>query len=398
MTESPRVFSFRSAGRIVFGAGALRRLGELLAGMGATRALVVTDRNLGVPLETLRAAASSAGIAIDVFDDGEAEPSIEVVERVVAAFSGGPTPDVVVGLGGGSNLDVAKAAAVVLRHGGVIGDYAGQNQLPGAPLPVVAIPTTAGSGSEVSGAAILSVPADDSKLAVVDDRLRPVLALVDPELHCTCPPTVTRDSGVDAFCHAVEALTIADWDQFPRSADQRWPLYQGRHPLTDALAIDAVARIARALPRVMDQPNDLDARTEMAVGALHAGAAMGNTGIYTVHALTYPVGAFTKASHGACNGALLPAVIDFIEPVRRSECRRIVAAMGDEGPLGEVIWRLWARIGAPATLAALGLSRDRLEDVARIGHGIRRLMNGSPRPASLDELRTVVERAYGDDA
>jgi len=398
MTDSPRVFSFRSAGRIVFGPGALHRIGELLAGMGAARALVVTDRNLVQPLEALRASAESANIEVTVFDDGEAEPSVDVVERLVAAVSGDPIPDVVVGLGGGSNLDVAKAAAVVLRHGGEIGKYAGQNQLPGAPLPVVAVPTTAGSGSEVSGAAILSVPADDSKLAVVDDRLRPVLALVDPELHCTCPPTVTRDSGVDAFCHAVEALTIADWDQFPRSPEQPWPLYQGRHPLTDALAIDAVARIARALPRVLNEPNDLAARTEMAVGALNAGAAMGNTGIYTVHALTYPVGAFTKASHGACNGALLPAVIDFIEPSRRGECRRIVAAMGDEGPLGEVVRRLWSRIGAPATLAALGLSRDRLDDVARIGHGIRRLMNGSPRPTSLEELRTVVERAYGESA
>ena len=398
MTDLPRAFSFRSAGRIVFGAGALRRLGELLTGMGFSRALLVTDRNLVGPLDTLRAAVTAEGITLDVFDDGEAEPSIDVVERLVAAASSRPKPDVVLGLGGGSNLDVAKAAAIVLQHGGVIGDYAGQNQLPGAPLPVVAIPTTAGSGSEVSGAAILSVPADDSKLAVVDDRLRPALALVDPELHCTCPPTVTRDSGVDAFCHAVEALTIADWDQFPRSPEQPWPLYQGRHPLTDALAIDAVARVAVALPQVMAQPSDLQARTEMAVGALHAGAAMGNTGIYTVHALTYPVGAFTKASHGACNGALLPAVIDFIEPVRERECQRITTAMGAEGPLGDAIRRLWAQIGAPATLAALGLPRERLDDVARIGHGIRRLMNGSPRSTSLDELRTVVEHAYGDDA
>lgn len=393
----PRVFSFRGAGRIVFGAGALLRVGELLAGMELRRVLVVADRNLGAALDCLRDRATACGIEVVVFDDGQPEPSVHVVERLLARAPGEP-PDAVIGLGGGSNIDVAKAAAVLLRHGGQIGDYAGQGRLPGPALPVVAIPTTAGSGSEVSGAAILGVPADDSKLAVVDDRLRPVLALVDPKLHLGCPPEVTRDAGVDALCHAVEALTIMDWDRFARDPQQPWPLYQGRHPLTDPLAIDAVARIADALPRVLDAPNDLPARTQMALGALHAGTAMSNTGIYTVHALAYPVGAFTKASHGACNGALLPAVMDFIEPARPEPCRRIVAAMGAPAgtSLGDAVRALWTRVGAPSSLAALALPRDRLDDVARIGHGIRRLMNGSPRTTSLDQLRAVVRRAYGE--
>src|SRR5262249_48215055 len=173
---------------------------------------------------------------------------------------------------------------------------------PGATLPIVAIPTTAGSGSEVSGACILSVHDDNSKIAVVDDNIRPALAVVDPELHLSCPHSVTRDAGIDAFCHAVEAFTILDCAQFPPGPGEIWPLYQGKQPLTDALAERAIEIIAESLPRALDAPDDLSARSQMAMGALLAGMAMSNTGLFTVHALTYPVGAFTLASHGACNG------------------------------------------------------------------------------------------------
>ena len=136
----------------------------------------------------------------------------------------------------------------------------------------------------------------------------------------------------------------------------------------------------------------------MAMGALLAGMAMSNTGIYTVHALTYPVGAFTRASHGACNGALLPAVLDFVAPVREAEMARIIQLMqSDRKNVADAVRDLLRRVGAASTLKELGLAPRQIEPTAEIGYGIRRLMNGSPRPTSPEELREIVQRAYGED-
>jgi len=391
-----RAWTFQSAGRIVFGAGSVERSGELLRQLGAERCLLVTDPNLGAAAAAIREVAGEHGVGCTVFDGGEPEPAVAVVERCLAGVRG-ERFDAVVGLGGGSNIDVAKAAALLLRHGGRVADYAGQCKVPGPTLPIVAVPTTAGSGSEVSGACILSLPEDDSKLAVVDHFLRPSLAVIDPELHLSCPPGVTRDAGLDAFCHAVEALTIIDWTAFPRDAEDGWPLYQGKHPFTDTLAERAIELVAANLPRVLREPGDLAARESMAHGALLAGMAMSNTGLYTVHALTYPVGAFTHASHGACNAVLLPAVLDFVAPARKAETQRILELMrSTRESAGDAVRDLLRSVGAPLTLRDLGLAPDEIEPTAEIGYRIRRLMDGSPRPTSPEELLGIVRAAWGE--
>jgi len=391
-----RPFAFESVPRVIFGAGAAARAGEVVARLGARRVLLVGDENLRRHARVVGESLAAADVACRMWAGGEAEPTTGVAERLVAAVADDRF-DAVIGLGGGSNIDVAKAAAVLLRHGGALRDYAGQGRLPGAALPVAAIPTTAGSGSEVSGACILALPDDHSKLAIVDNRIRPAVTIVDPALHLSCPPAVTRDAGIDALCHAVEAFTIADSEAFPHDAADAWPIYQGKHPLTDVLAERAIELIGRNLAAAVERPDDLEARTRMALGALLAGVAMSNTGIYTVHALTYPVGAFTRASHGACNGALLPAVLDFVAPARGRELARVAELLGSpEATAGDAVRALLRRVGAAATLRELGLAREQIGPTAEIGHGIRRLMDGSPRPTSLADLRGIVERAYGD--
>jgi alcohol dehydrogenase class IV len=386
-------WSFQSAGRIVFGPGCARRSGELLAQLGWRRCLLVTDPNLSASAEAVRRSAEAHGVACSVFDGGVAEPSLAAVDGLMARISG-QRFDAVIGVGGGSNIDLAKAAALLLRHGGALRDYAGQCRLPGPALPIVAVPTTAGSGSEVSGACLIGEPEGDTKLAVVDNGLRPALAVVDPELQLGCPPAVTRDAGIDAFCHAVEALTIVEFADFPREATLPWPVYQGKHPFTDMLAEEAVGLIARSLPRVLREPRDLAARGQMALGALLAGMAMASTGLYTVHALTYPVGAFSGASHGACNGVLLPAVLDFVAPLREAETRRLRELLGStRARVGDAVRDFLRSLGAPVWLEELGFERDRIEPAAEIAHGIRRLMQGSPRPTSRAELAGILRAA-----
>ena len=393
-----RPWSFQSAGRTVFGAQSTHRIGELLGQLGAGRCLLVTDVNLAAHAEVVRTSAAARGIECTVFDGGQAEPPVAVVESLLKAVEDRRF-DVVIGLGGGSNIDVAKAAALLLTHGGSISDYAGQGNIPGPVLPIVAIPTTAGSGSEVSGACILSVPQENSKLAVVDNNIRPAIALIDPELHRSCPPGVTRDAGIDAFCHAVEAFTIIDCADFPQDDQgEAWPLYQGKHPFTDTLAERAIELIAESLPTAIRTPDNLRARTQMAMGALLGGMAMSNTGLYTVHALTYPVSAITHASHGACNGVLLPAVLDFVEPVRKPQMQRILRLMNSNRPsAGDAVRDLLRAVGAPVTLKELGIATEQIEPIAEIGFGIRRLIDGSPRPTSRQQLLEIVRCAYGDE-
>ena len=385
---------FRSIERIAFGVGTVRMLGELLAGLHVDSAVLVSDKNLSAHTEAAVDSLRSHGIGYKLFDGGRPEPTTEMVNTLCASLAGEQF-DAFIGLGGGSNIDLAKAGAVVHTLGGVAEDYVGSQSIPGPVLPIVAIPTTGGSGSEMSAASILSVPDRYSKVAIVDNRIRPRLAVIDPELHLTCPPAVTRDSGVDALCHAIEALTSAD-SVGPRGSSTYQPVYQGRHALTDALAEQSVRLIAANLPAALADPEDLEARTGMAVGALLAGMAMSNTGVHLVHALAYPVGAMTGTSHGASVSALLPAVLDFITPYRRTEVERVVEIVRSTGR-GEIdsVRGFLASVGAPGTLRELGFKPGDRERAAGLAFEIKRLLMCAPVSVSREDITWVLDRAQG---
>src|SRR3954462_13658397 len=214
-------FTFRSAGNLVFGRHAVRELGGVLDRIGSKRVFVVTDKILaGVGIvEQVREAA---GRPVEVFDGGEPEPSLGMIQAGIAAAKAF-RPDTIIGLGGGSNMDAAKLAAVVLGHGGDVRDYVGENKVPGPIMPLVCIPTTAGTGSEVSQAAVFTNPDIQLKVSVLSYYLRPAAAIVDPLLTVSCPPKVTADSGIDALTHAIEGFTAVDNEDFPlpRSEERR---------------------------------------------------------------------------------------------------------------------------------------------------------------------------------
>src|SRR5439155_17887948 len=185
--------------------------------------------------------------------------------------------------------------------------------IPGPILPVVCVPTTAGTGSEVSGAAALTDTDNAVKVGCLSNYLRPRAAVVDPLLTVSCPPKVTADSGIDALTHAIEGYTAVDFAAFPLPAGER-SVYQGRHPLGDVCAEQAIRLIGRHLRRAVHHGDDLDAREGMALGATIAGLSFSNVGVALVHALEYPVGGVTNCSHGEGNGLLLPYVMRFNLP------------------------------------------------------------------------------------
>ncbi|MBL9083149.1 MAG: iron-containing alcohol dehydrogenase [Planctomycetales bacterium] len=397
-------FTFHTAGQLLFGRYAVRQLPEQMARLKVARVLIVTDAHLeraGI-LAAVRDPLLAAGVAVDVFTGGEPEPSIELAETVLAqarAFQ----PEAILGLGGGSNMDLAKIASVVHSHGGGIRDYVGEDKVPGPVLPLVCVPTTSGTGSEVSAASVLTDKANQTKVGILSNYLRPRLALVDPELTLTCPRKVTADSGIDALTHAIEAFTAVDNAEFPLPAGER-STYQGRHPFGDMLAERAIELVGRYLVRACDAPQDYEAREGMALAAVLGGMAFSNVGVAIVHALEYPLGAALHCSHGAGNGLLLPYVMRYNLPPRKREYARIAQLLGadisglDETAAGEAaitaVEQLRAAIGIPNRLREIGARPEQLAGFAEKAFAIKRVIRVNPRVPTLEDFRGILEAAY----
>lgn len=397
-------WTFHSSGKLVFGRNAVRQLGEVAGWLGVKRTLIATDAILekaGV-LARVRVPLVEAGVTVEAFTGGEPEPSFRAAEACIQTARQF-RPDAVLGLGGGSNMDLAKITATILAHGGSPRDYVGDDRIPGPVWPIICVPTTAGTGSEVSGASVLTDSDNHIKVGVLSNYLRPRAAVVDPLLTVSCPPKVTADSGIDALTHAIEAYTAVDNAEFPLPPGER-TIYQGRHPLGDVLAEKAIALIGANLRRAVAHGDDLDAREGMALGATLAGMAFSNVGVALVHALEYPVGGATHCSHGAGNGLLLPHVMRFNLPARRQRFATIAHLLGEnvaglaEASAAEraiaAVERLLTDIAIPTRLRDLGVNESQLRSFAEKACSIRRILRVNPRPVSVEEALTVLRQAY----
>ncbi|HEX3658463.1 MAG TPA: iron-containing alcohol dehydrogenase [Pirellulales bacterium] len=392
-------WTFHSAGQLLFGSGAVAQLGALVKELSIKRLLLVTDRHLATAgvLVPVEAALGEAGIDVEVFDGGQPEPSLDLVDDCLA-LGRQFEPQGVLGLGGGSNMDLAKCVALVLTHGGTLRDYVGDSRVPGPVMPIVCVPTTAGTGSEVTAAAVLTDTANQVKVGVLSNYLRPRLALVDPRLTLSCPAKVTADSGIDALTHAIEAYTAVDNAVFPLPAGET-SVYQGRHPLGDCLAEKAIALIGRHLVRAVREPANLADREGMALAATLAGLAFSNVGVALVHAMEYPVGGLTHCSHGAGNGLLLPFVMRFNLPERQAEFAAIARLLGEDTSGLSVeqsaeraiagVERLKAEIGIPARLSDLGITAGQIPILAEKALAIKRILRVNPRPVSQPDIEQI---------
>jgi alcohol dehydrogenase class IV len=396
-------WTFHTAGQLIFGRDATLQLGEITSRLGLKRILLITDSALiraGL-LERVHPPLSEAGVAVEVFPGGEPEPSVHAAEKAIEAGRGF-RPDGVLGLGGGSNMDLAKIAALVLAHGGHPRDYFGEDTVKGPVLPLLCLPTTAGTGSEISPAAVFTDTERHLKVSVMSNRLRPAVALVDPLLTVTCPPRVTADSGMDALTHAIEAYTAVDHAQFPLAHGER-SLYQGRYALGDVLAEKAISLIGTHLRRAVAHGTDLEAREGMALAATLAGMSFSNVGVAIVHALEYPVGGAVHCSHGGGNGLLLPYVMRYNLPVRKKEFATIARLLGEDiSSLGETeaaeraiaaVDRLRADVGVPGKLREFGVKESQLPEFAEKALGIKRLVRVNPRTATKEDLEGILRAA-----
>jgi alcohol dehydrogenase len=400
----PETWTFHSAGQIIFGRNGVNRLGQVTQQLNIKRVFIVTDAILARAglVDRVRTPLTESGVSLELFDGGEAEPSLRAAE---ACISQGRRfqPEAVLGLGGGSNMDLAKITATVLAHGGNPRDYVGEFKIPGPILPLVCVPTTAGTGSEVSAASVLTDTDNQIKVGVLSNYLRPRVAIVDPLMTISCPPKVTADSGIDALTHAIEAFTAVDNAEFPIPPGEK-SVYQGRHPVADALATKAISLIGANLRRAVRNGDDLEAREGMALAATLAGLAFSNVGVAAVHALEYPVGGATHCSHGAGNGLLLPFVMRFNLPARRAEFAAVAQLLGQEVTgLSEqtaaeraiqAVEQLRADIGIPLRLRDLGVRQEQLRPFAEKAYAIKRILRVNPRPVTDEDLEGILQAAF----
>jgi alcohol dehydrogenase class IV len=394
---------FHTAGEIIFGPGAARRIGETVRRLGAQRALLVTDQMLVAAglHEEVEKSLADAGVITDRFDGNPPKATLQRVADCVAMARQGEY-GALAALGGGSNIDVAKAAAVLLRYGGSPEDYFGVDQVPGPILPLVAVSTTAGTGSEVSGASVLADPSTRRRGAILSNYLRPHAAIYDPLLTLTCPSQVTADAGMDALTHAVESYMVVSYRTQAGSAGPE-NIYHGSFPLSDMLAERAIELVGRYLRRAVYQGGDLEAREEMHFASMLAGMAFSNAGLNAVHALEYPAGVLSEGTHGAVNGLLLPYVMEYNLPACPQQLAKVAQLLGEE-TTGLSVWkaaeravqavqRLKEEIGIPMRLQELGVKESDLGPLAETTAQITRLLQLNPRPLDADSLERILRRA-----
>jgi alcohol dehydrogenase class IV len=405
MTTAAGFGLLRSPREVLLGVGQRRILPAVVQGLGR-RALVVTDPHLaaGAGLRDLVDGLTASGVAVRVFDEAAPELPLEQVP-VAADVARRHGADVVLGFGGGSCLDLAKVLALLLAHGGQPGDYYGESLVPGPTAPVIAVPTTAGTGSEVTPVAVVTDPSRTIKVGISSPHLIPAVAVCDPELTFSCPRGVTAAAGADALTHGIEAFTAVRRAPTPELSRER--VFVGANVLTDLFALEAVRAVAAHLRRACDVPDDVEARSGMMRGALAGGFAFGTAGTAAAHALQYPIGALTHTSHGAGVGALIPYVMAFNAAERVEELGEIARAMGADGGESDpadlaraavgAVADLLASVGIPRTVADLGVPADRLPDMARDAMSARRLVENNPRPLDEESALVLLRAAHTGD-
>ena len=397
-------WSFHTGSEVTFGRGAVRRLGYAVRDLGAERVLLITDLGLVAAgaHEGVERSLREAGVAFDRYEGGRAKPTVDDVAACVD-MAQGTGYEALVALGGGSNIDLTKAVATLLSYPGKAEDYFGVHLVPGPVMPLVAVSTTAGTGSEVSAASVLADPANGRRGSIMSNYLRPKVAIYDPLLTASCPPQVTADAGIDALAHAVEAYMVVDYRTEAGPTD-RPGVYIGRFPLADILVERAIGLIGRFLRRAVYHGGDLEAREAMHEASLLAGMAFSNAGLTAVHALEYPVGVATGCTHGAGNGLLLPHVMEYNIPAIPERLAKVARLLGEDidGLPARIaaeeavvaVMQLNEEIGVPTNLQDLGIEESGVRPLAETAAGLTRLTDMNPRPLDADALEGILRRAW----
>lgn len=350
-------YSFSIPQDIIVGKGSLKKLPDVAAKLGGKHGFIISGPHLnkmGV-VKTCADMLQNAGIPTDAFTETEGNPSVETVDKATAAFKESGA-DFIIALGGGSPMDVAKAVGVVAKYGGSITEYEGGGKVPGDIVPLIAIPTTAGTGSEVTAFSVITDHSRNYKLTVFSYKLIPAYAILDPEMIATAPVSVAAACGIDALVHALEAY-----------------ISKAASPFSDAMAEKALELIGANIRRYVADRTDLEAAEGMLTGSLFAGIAFSWARLGDVHAMSHPVSAFFNVPHGVANAILLPTIVEYNALADHGKYLKIynaiskIPAYADEFEpmmLVELLEELNEQLGIPASLSEVGVTEDKFDAMA----------------------------------
>lgn len=381
-------FMFRMPTKVIFAPGAVVQVPALCRELGLTKIFVVTGKTStrkSQHLTHLLDGLKNTNIAVQIFSAVEPDPSVETVDKGATELSAFGA-DGIIAFGGGSPMDAAKSMSLVSANGGSILEYLrGKKTYTVRGIPLLCIPTTAGTGSEVTASAVTTDKTTQEKIGIAHDFQMPAYAIIDPLLHTSMPPSVTAATGLDALTHAIEAYVALK-----------------ANPMTDSLALHAIRLIGGNLRAACAFGEHLEARSNMALASTIAGIAFANAGLGAVHGIAHPVGAQFGIPHGVANGVLLPFVMDYCLIANYAKFKDIAIALGKNvygltereaaKQAVEAVRELKEDVGIPASLSDIDVPASALEHIIKDAATFRMLGN-SPRQLTIDDLRLIVKHA-----
>jgi alcohol dehydrogenase class IV len=384
---NPAICTQLNAGRVVAGPGSIERLLELVSDLGGRRVLIVSDKGVARAglVDRPRELLAAGGVAVTVLDDTPPEPEVKHVEALFAAAKAAGGADVVVGIGGGSAMDVAKILAVLLAQPVTLSALLAKEPIRIRGLPTVMVPTTAGTGSEATPNAIVLVPEDELKVGIVSPNLMPDGVILDPLLTVTLPPAITAATGMDALTHAIECYCSRKGNLF-----------------SDLYGLEAIRLIARSIRRAYRDGTDVDARYDMLLGAYYGGVCIATSSTTAVHALAYPLGGKYRIPHGLSNAMLLPFVMEFNLEGSEQKFQAMAGAMGiavdgrTAREAGErmiaALYELNADLDIVSSLRDKGITDRDLDGLVDGAAKVTRLLDNNPRPMTRADMRAIYQR------
>lgn len=381
-------FTITQPTQIKFGIDSINLLGQTVLDYGGSNVLLVIDPGLKDAgfVKKIISPLDSASITYTIYDKIDPEPGLQLADSGLA-IAKEKGCDCVIGVGGGSAMDVAKAISILLTNGGKASDYIGLGKIKKKGVPKIMVPTSSGTGAEVTFTAVFINEETGSKAGMNGDPLYPDAAILDPMLTTSLPPVVTAYTGIDALTHALEAYTSVQ-----------------AHPISEMYSLEAIRLISRNLPKAFTNGDNLEARSEMLLGSFLGGKALATAGVGLVHAMAYPMGGMFGIAHGLANAVLLPYVVEYNLVSDMEKFANIAHVMGEETAeltLREASYlcvvalsNLNDDVGIPSNLESLDIPFEKIPEMAEIALQVAVPVKNNPRKPSLEDVIDVYRRAH----
>ncbi|HWQ61709.1 MAG TPA: iron-containing alcohol dehydrogenase [Negativicutes bacterium] len=385
MTYSANYTLF-NAGKIVAGLNSIETIAAEVAECGANKVLIVTDKGVwdaGL-VEKPRQLLAAAGVKVEIVNDTPPEPEVEQVDAIFDRVKNLGC-ELIIGIGGGSAMDVAKLVAVMFTNGLSLRQMLAKAPIKKRGLPTIMVPTTAGTGSEVTPNAIVLVPEEELKVGIVSSKMMPDCVILDPLMTVKLPPAITASTGMDALTHAIECYTS-----------------KKANPFSDTFALKAVSLISGSIRRAYNDGGDVDARHDMLLGAMFGGLCIATSSTTAVHALAYPLGGKYRMPHGLSNAILLPHVMNFNMDAAAEKFRDIAAAMGIDvagltarqaaEKMVANLFSLLKDLNIDSSLKDRGITDSELDLMVEGAAKVTRLLDNNPKPMTKDDMRAIYRK------